>query len=83
MTYAKGKHDLVRKLESVQVGQGHALAIKNLLLREQLDCATSLPLRLIEQNGKLIYFASAGFAPKEAKPMRIRSTFEAFIQRLR
>jgi len=34
-----------------------------MLLREQLDCASFLPLRLMEQTGKPIHFASAGFQP--------------------
>ena len=32
-------------------------------LREQVDCASFLPLRLIEQTGKPIHFASVGFQP--------------------
>jgi len=38
---------------------GLSLAVNNVLLRELLNCASFLPLRLIEQNGK----------PTEAKPM--------------
>ena len=40
---------------------GLSWAVKTLLLREQLDCASFLPRRLIEQTGKPIHFASVGF----------------------